>query len=98
MRISHSELQPQPGPAAVERQPRPSSGEGSPVRQFLLARGNSAFTDRAFHALMVLCALSIFGIVALIAVELVLRSEQSWHAFGFNFFVNAFTDPDTKQP
>ncbi len=35
---------------------------------------------------MVLCALSIFGIVALIATELVQRSQLSWHAFGFQFF------------
>src|SRR5580658_6107554 len=98
MRISHSELQPQPGPPAGQRQPRSSSGEGSPIRQYLLARGNSALADRGFHVLMVLCALSIFGIVALIAFELVLRSQQSWHAFGFNFFFTAFTDPDTKQP
>ena len=45
---------------------------------------------------MVLCGLSIFGIVALIAFELVLRSQLSWHAFGFKFFFDSFTDPDTK--
>ena len=38
--------------------------------------------DRGFHWLMVLCGLSIFGIVALIALELVLRSQLSWHKFG----------------
>jgi phosphate transport system permease protein len=47
---------------------------------------------------MVLCALSIFGIVVLIAVELVLRSQLAWHAFGFKFFFSAFVDPDTKLP
>lgn len=35
---------------------------------------------------MVLCALSIFGIVVLILGELMLRSEISWHQFGFKFF------------
>ena len=52
--------------------------------------------DRGFHWLMVLCGLSIFGIVALIAFELVERSQLSWHAFGFKFFLDSFTDPDTK--
>ena len=47
---------------------------------------------------MVLCALSIFGIVGLIAFELVLRSQLSWHQFGFKFFYQAFVDPDTHQP
>jgi len=47
---------------------------------------------------MVLCALSIFGIVALIAVELILRSQLAWSRFGFKFFFSVFTDPDTKLP
>ena len=51
--------------------------------------------DRSFHWLMVLCALSIFGIVALIAFELVERSQLSWHAFGFRFFYDSFVDPET---
>ena len=51
--------------------------------------------DRGFHFLMVLCGLSIFAIVGLIATELVLRSELSWHQFGLGFFYRVFTDPDT---
>jgi phosphate transport system permease protein len=35
---------------------------------------------------MVLCALSIFGIVVLILSELMLRSADAWHQFGFKFF------------
>jgi phosphate transport system permease protein len=46
---------------------------------------------------MVLCALSIFGIVVLIVTELILRSQLSWHAFGLKFFFSSFVDPDTKQ-
>jgi phosphate transport system permease protein len=69
----------------------------SEIRLFLQGRGNSATADRIFHWLMVLCAFSIFGIVALIASELVLRSQLSWHAFGFKFFSSSFVDPDTKQ-
>ncbi len=76
----------------------PSAVEPSLVRRFLLARGNSAFADRGFHWLMVLCALSIFGIVALILWQLVLRSQLSWHAFGFRFFYQSFTNPETGKP
>ena len=46
---------------------------------------------------MVLCALSIFGIVVLIVWQLVLRSQLSWHAFGFKFFYKTFTDPETHR-
>ena len=63
-----------------------------------MARGNSALADRAFHGLMVLCALSIFGIVALIASELVIRSQLAWSKFGLSFFFSAFVDPVTHQP
>jgi phosphate transport system permease protein len=35
---------------------------------------------------MLLCALSIFGIVALIAIQLVKGSQLSWSKFGFGFF------------
>lgn len=45
---------------------------------------------------MVLCGLSIFGIVALIATELVLRSDLTLHKFGLDFFFKTFIDPDTK--
>ncbi len=67
----------------------------SDVRRFLLSRGNSAWTDRGFHGLMVLCALSIFGIVGLIVWQLIQRSQLSWHTFGFSFFFHSFMDPVT---
>ena len=47
---------------------------------------------------MVLCALSIFGIVVLIAWQLVMRSQLAWSKFGFGFFYQAFTDPETHLP
>jgi phosphate transport system permease protein len=46
---------------------------------------------------MVLCAFSIFGIVALILWQLLLRSQLSWHQFGWRFFFQQFTDPDTHR-
>jgi len=63
-----------------------------------LSRGNSALADRAFQWLMVLCALSIFGIVVLIASELVVRSRLAWDKFGLAFFYKTFTDSYTGQP
>ena len=46
---------------------------------------------------MVLCALSIFAIVGLILWQLILRSQLSWHAFGFRFFYQSFTDPESHR-
>lgn len=68
------------------------------IRNFLLSRGNSALADRGFHWLMVLCGFSIFGIVILIALELVLRSNMAWSAFGLRFFYTADVDPTTHLP
>jgi phosphate transport system permease protein len=95
IRIATTQSQPQ-APSAT-----PQGGvaaQQSAIRRFLLARGNSAITDRAFRALMVLCALSIFAIVALIAVELVERSNLAWSSFGFQFFWKGFIDPATGLP
>jgi len=95
IRISHAPLQPEPGekpPALV------ASVEASEVRGYLLSRGNSAIADEGFRWLMVFCALSIFGIVVLIASELVIRSKMAWGKFGFDFFYKAFIDTYTNQP
>ena len=70
--------------------------ESSAIRKFLLSRGNSAIADRGFSWLMLLCALSIFGIVVLIASELVQRSRLACSTFGLGFLFSAFTDPYTK--
>jgi phosphate transport system permease protein len=96
IRISREQLQPEADPPDGKRPAAPV--QVSAIRSFLLSRGNSAIADRGFHWLMVLCALSIFGIVVLIAVELVLRSKLAWHQFGFQFFFSAFIDPETKLP
>ncbi len=47
---------------------------------------------------MVLCAFTIFGIVVLIAIELLLRSHLAWTKFGFQFFFRADVDPATHRP
>ena len=70
-----------------------AASDDSEIRKFLLSRGNSAFADRMFHGLMVLCALSIFGIMTLIAWQLILRSQLTWHSFGLKFFYQSFANP-----
>src|ERR1039457_3291241 len=98
IRTSHPQLQSEPGVSGTENVVPAPRTEVSAVRKFLLSRGNSAVTDGIFHVLMVLCALSIFGIVILIATELVLRSDLAWSKFGLHFFFNAYFDPATGLP
>jgi phosphate transport system permease protein len=96
--FSQAQFGPEPG---LPSEPRPAEAveaEVSAIRGFLLSRGNSAIADRGFRWLMVLCALSIFGIVVLIATELVVRSQLAWKSFGFGFFFSAFVDSYTKLP
>ena len=79
---------------ALETTPSPVSD----IRKFLLSRGSSSIADRGFSGLMMACAISIFAIVALIAFELVLRSQLSWQKFGLSFFYKFNIDPDTHLP
>ena len=95
--IKQSQLLPEPGSSGEQPSGKEPLREVSAVRAFLLSRGNSALADRGFHWLMVLCALSIFGIVVLIAFELVVRSELAWGKFGLDFFYKAFVDTYSKQ-
>ncbi len=109
IRISQAQLQPEAISPDGQLPEGAASAQVSSIRTYLLARGNSALADRAFHWLMVLCALSIFGIVALIAVELMKGSQLTWNKFGLNFFAwptgfnfaavfKAFLDPNAQQP
>ncbi len=96
--LSQSQLLPEPGSSGGQRPVEAAPREVSAIRAFLLSRGNSAMADRGFHGLMVLCALSIFGIVVLIAFELVVRSRLAWGSFGLDFFYKAFIDTYTNKP
>jgi phosphate transport system permease protein len=96
--IDQSQLLSEPGSPGEQPSAVAAPGEVSAIRAFLLSRGNSAIADRGFHWLMVLCALSIFGIVVLIAFELVVRSRLAWASFGLDFFYKAFVDTYTNQP
>ena len=46
---------------------------------------------------MLLCGLSVLGLLVLIVYELVLHSGPSWHAFGFKFFAGHDWDPVNEQ-
>jgi phosphate transport system permease protein len=98
IRIHQSQLPPEPVPPDEQPSEEPAPHGVSAIRAFLLSRGNSAIADRGFHWLMVLCALSIFGIVVLIAFELVERSKLAWGHFGLDFFYRAFIDTYTGKP
>lgn len=84
--VSLPEYGPEDNAPASEEKP-------SAVRSFLLSRGSSAIADKGFSGLMLLCALSIFGIVALIASQLVVRSQLSLAKFGLSFFFRSAWDP-----
>jgi phosphate transport system permease protein len=95
IRIRQSQLLSEPTSPAESSAASAVAEPASPIRTYLLSRGNSALADRGFHWLMVLCALSIFGIVVLIATELVVRSKLAWGTFGLDFFYKAFIDSYT---
>src|SRR5260370_5951172 len=75
IRVSQARFQSAPAPSASKPPEKPSSSEVSEVRKFLLSRGNSAVADRGFHFLVVLCGLSLFGIVGFIPWQFMRRSE-----------------------
>jgi phosphate transport system permease protein len=98
IRISHPQVKSEPKVPAAPETAETSRTEPSAIRKFLQSRGNSALTDRIFQVLMVLCALSIFGIVILILIELMHRSDLIWNKFGLSFFFKAYFDPTTGLP
>jgi phosphate transport system permease protein len=74
-------------------EPAGPEGAPSPIRQFLKARGSGGVADKFFIGLMLVCALSIFGIVLFILTILIVRSKLSLAQFGFHFFVHSGWDP-----
>jgi len=98
IRIQQTQFQREPDKPEEPRSAKTAPAEPSPIRQYLLSRGNSAIADRAFKILMVLCALSIFAIVGLIAWQLVASSQLTWQKFGIGFFYKTFTNSVTNEP
>ena len=85
----------QPALAASDPLASPSAVAGRPsaVRTFLSSRPSGALADRGFAGLMLVCASSIFAIVAFILIILVLRSRLSLAQFGWHFFTRSDWDP-----
>ncbi len=75
-------------PAHIPQQTAPSQ-----IRQFLNNRGSGAMADKSFAAVMLLCACSIFAIVAFIFGILVIHSHLSLAQFGWRFFTRSAWDP-----
>jgi phosphate transport system permease protein len=80
-------------PNRPETPPVDKISEPSAIRTFLRQKSSGKIVDGSFHALMVVCAMSILFIVLLIVWLLVAKSQLSIHAFGFKFFTQSAWDP-----
>lgn len=80
---------------AVFAAANPATGEAapSPIRDYLSTRSSGRFADNSFAALMLVCACSIFAIVAFIFWILTIRSHLSLVQFGWKFFSRSAWDP-----
>jgi len=74
--------------AALKLEAKPAS---------LLQDTVSEIPDVIFAWTMRLCGLAVVGLLALIVWELVARSQLSWHAFGWKFFVQSDWNPVQDQ-
>src|SRR5436190_5355222 len=85
--------------AAPQSPPRPmvsvpQSSLVAKIRSFQdKPRSLSKFADDTFKVLVLVCALSILGILGLIAYELITKSHPSIVQFGFKFFFGQNWDP-----
>jgi phosphate transport system permease protein len=59
--------------------------------------GSGETGDRIFKFAMLVCGLSVLGMLFLIVYELMVHSGPSWHAFGFKFFAGQDWDPVNEQ-
>src|ERR1700719_236064 len=83
-----------PGPQPVEK----NTLRGVPATPpSLLPTSRHEIGDPIFKSVVLVCALSILGLLGLIVYELMFRSALSWHAFGFRFFVGSNWDPVQEQ-
>ena len=63
----------------------------------LVKSSDGVLADRVFGWIIFGCALVVLAILALIVWQLVSRSQQSWHAFGWKFFGAQDWDPVNDQ-
>jgi phosphate transport system permease protein len=82
-------------PTKFASDPVPVSGSTapSPIREYLSKRGSGSLADNSFAAVMLVCACSIFAIVAFIFGILVVHSHLSLVQFGWKFFTRQAWDP-----
>ena len=82
-----------PKPVAGPRLARRTSW-ASAIR---LKDAGGQLADNVFYAVVLFCALAILAVVGLVLYELVSKSQLSWHAFGFKFFLGQNWDPVNDQ-
>jgi phosphate transport system permease protein len=71
---------------------------GSSARVSLLQHKSSGeVADKVFGYAMLACAVAILALLILIVYELIARSQLSWHAFGWGFFVDHDWNPVEEQ-
>jgi phosphate transport system permease protein len=71
--------------------------ESKPRVSLLRHTPSGELADKTFGYAMLACAIGILGLLALIVYELVVRSQLSWHAFGWSFFVGRDWNPVEEQ-
>jgi phosphate transport system permease protein len=81
------------GPQPVAAANVTANAEAKPL---LHASGGES-GDRVFQSAITACGLAVLGVLGLIVYELVVRSQLSWHAFGFKFFASSDWDPVNEQ-
>ena len=73
------------------------AGQTSWASAIRLKDAGGQLVDTVFYALVLFCALAILAVVGLVLYELVSKSQLSWHAFGFKFFLGQNWDPVNDQ-
>jgi len=73
------------------------AGQTSWASAIRLKDAGGQLADTVFYALVLFCALAILAVVGLVLDELVSKSQLSWHAFGFKFFLGQNWDPVNDQ-
>ena len=73
------------------------AGQTSWASAIRLKDAGGQLADTVFYALVLFCALAIIAVVGLVLYELVSKSQLSWHAFGFKFFLGQNWDPVNDQ-
>ena len=73
------------------------AGQTSWASAIRLKDAGGQLADTVFYALVLFYALAILAVVGLVLYELVSKSQLSWHAFGFKFFLGQNWDPVNDQ-